>query len=303
MLKKNRVDGTFLKIRGLDRLMPFFMKKRSESLIFFEQEIDVSKAFTYIKEKNAAMPAGKRKHTFFQLYIAALVRTIALRPRLNRFVMNKRYYQRNQMTVSFIIKKTLSDHGDEVNMVVPFSPYDTFDTVSDKVLAAVQEAKSEAASTVNERDVRIFSALPNWMIGIVFWGINFLDRHNLIPKAAVNNLPFYSSVFLTNVGSINIDAPFHHNYEMGTTSFLIAIGKFKKQNYIDDDGSVKTRHYVTVRYTHDDKVADGVYCARALNLIKHYVENPEKLDVAPQITEELLEELKLKDFPPAKKKK
>ena len=48
--------------------------------------------------------------------IAAVVRLLALRPALNRFVMNGRIYKRNTISISFAVKKALSDDAIETTI-------------------------------------------------------------------------------------------------------------------------------------------------------------------------------------------
>jgi len=38
---------------------------------------------------------------------------------------------------------------------------------------------------------------------------------------------------------------------------------------------------VSIKYSYDERIADGIYCAKALNLFKAFVENPSRLLTAP----------------------
>jgi hypothetical protein len=88
------------------------------------------------------------------------------------------------------------------------------------------------------------------------------------------------------VGSIGIDAPYHHNFEVGNCGIFCAIGKLRKERTLKSDGTVETRDKIRITYTFDDRVTDGIYCARTMAMARDFVENPEKLEVPLELTPE-----------------
>jgi hypothetical protein len=133
-------------------------------------------------------------------------------------------------------------------------------------------------------------------IKFAIWALKFLDYHNALPKAVIDSLPFFSTIFFTNVGSVGIDAPFHHNFEIGNCGIFCAIGKIRKERSITPDGSVKTRDKIKLTFTYDDRITDGIYCARSLALMRDMVENPEKMETPLELTPEQLVSLGLKEM-------
>ena len=107
-------------------------------------------------------------------------------------------------------------------------------------------------------------------------------------------MPFWASIFFTNVGSVGIDAPFHHNFNIGTCGFFIALGKIRKDKVPVDGGAVELRDRVKVTFTYDDRIVDGIYCGRAIDLFRQFVENPAQLENPPELNDELRAELMLK---------
>jgi hypothetical protein len=95
------------------------------------------------------------------------------------------------------------------------------------------------------------------------------------------------------VGSVGIDAPFHHNFEFGTCGLFVAIGKIRKERAIDEEGKATTRDRVKVTFTYDDRIADGIYCGRAIDLLRSFVEHPASLELAPELGPDQLAELAL----------
>ena len=266
------------------------MPTRTEACIFYEQEFDVTETFKY---------ARKRKHdgsgiaiSIFYIILYTAVRAIALRPRLNRFVSGFRFYQRNRISFNFIAKRDLSDDGEEINVTMSFSPLLSLEEFCKKINDYILAIK-EGSETSTEKLNSLVAHLPRFCIKFLIWGLKFLDYHNALPKSAIDSLPFYSTIFFTNVGSVGIDAPFHHNFELGNCGIFCAIGKIRKVKILQKDGTVETRDKVKITFTFDDRITDGIYCARAVDTLRNLVENPEKLETPLNLTTEQLDELGL----------
>jgi len=291
MFTKKRPDGTYIgKLHFFTQLMPYLMPTRTESTIFFEQELDVTKTLEYLGKRKAS--ADSPKITLFNIVLYAAIRVIAQRPKMNRFVSGLRYYQRNRISFNFVAKKELSDEGEEINITMSFSPLLSLEGFCKKINDYISSIK-KGAGTSTEKVNALVARLPRFCIKLVVWGIKFLDYHNALPRSAIDSLPFYSTVFFTNVGSVGIDAPFHHNFDIGNCGIFCAVGKIRKENSINADGKVETRDKVKITFTYDDRITDGIYCARAIDMLKDLVENPEKLEVPLELTQEALSKLGL----------
>jgi hypothetical protein len=294
MIKKTRPDGTFLPgLPHFTRLMPYLMGSRTDSTIFFEQDLEVTHALEYVKAMNQGCPPNEKKITFFQLFLCAAVRTLALRPKLNRFVSGYNYYQRNQIVFNFVAKKQLRDDGAEINITLAFAPDETLTTLPAKVSAVVNRGRSDEGTEGDDINALLIK-LPRWAIRLVVGSLRFLDYHNMLPGSFIKTLPFWASIFFTNVGSVGIDAPFHHNFNIGTCGFFIALGKIRKERVPAEDGTALERDTVKVTFTYDDRIVDGIYCGRAIDLFRGFVENPEQLENPPELPPELRAELMLK---------
>jgi hypothetical protein len=286
MFTKNRKDGTYVReLPHFTRLLPYLMPTRTESCIYFEQLFDVTRALEYIRAANKGRAEGEPKLSLFQIVLCAAARTIALRPKLNRFVSGLRYYQRDEIIFNFVAKKELSDAGEEINVTLSFSPYETLGTLRSKVSAHVSRVKKGDATEAD--DLNAFLArLPRFAVRAVFSLVTFLDYHNALPLSFTRSLPFYSSIFFTNVGSVGIDAPFHHNFEIGTCGLFVALGKIRRERSVDAEGRPRQRDVVKVTFTYDDRIADGIYCGRAIDLLRSFVEDPSSLEAPPELSPE-----------------
>jgi hypothetical protein len=211
---------------------------------------------------------------------------------MNRFVSGYRYYQRNSIKFNFVAKRDFTDDGEEVNVTMSFSPFLSIEGFCKKINDYLLNVK-KGSQTKSEKTNSSFTRLPRFLIKFAVWGIKFLDYHNALPKSITDSLPFWCTIFFTNVGSVGIDAPFHHNFEVGNCGIFCAIGKIRKENLINADGTIETRDRVKVTFTYDDRITDGIYCARAIDIVKDLVENPEKLEVPLELTPDQLSRLGL----------
>ncbi len=252
----------------------------------------MDKTIKFIEEWNKTIPEERRKLTVIQIILLALVRVVVLRPHLNRFISNFRYYRRNNISFSFVTKQTLTDNGKEVTVTMPFHPDDTLETVNERYSLFVNRAKSTEGNR-NSEDVDFFDKLPIWVIRLVVWLIKFLDRHNWAGPGILRMLPFYCTMFLTDVGSLKLRAPFHHNYEIGNVGIFVSVGKVENEKFITEDNQISERKVLRCTYTFDDRIVDGIYAGRATKILKDFVENPEKLLKTPHFHSNLLEALGL----------
>ena len=289
---KKRPDGTYLpNLHFFTQLLPYLMPTRTEAAIYFEQEFDVTKTLEYLRKRKTENPGGQ-KITMFYIILYAATRIIAQRPKLNRFVSGYRYYQRNRIRFNFVAKRELSDEGEEINVTMSFSPLLSLEGFCQKINDYVTTIK-KGSGTSAEKINSFLTHLPRLCIRFIFGGLRFLDYHNGLPRSIIDSLPFYNTIFFTNVGSVGIDAPYHHNFEIGNCGIFCAIGKIRKENCLKPDGTTETRDKVKITFTFDDRITDGIYCARAVDMVRDLVENPEKLEVPLELTPEQLSKLGL----------
>ncbi|MBU0927130.1 MAG: 2-oxo acid dehydrogenase subunit E2 [Spirochaetes bacterium] len=297
MLKKTRPDATLIRdLPDFTRFMPFLMPNKGGSIINYEQDLDVTETLELIRDVNRELIKEREILTLFGVVINAAVRALAMRPKLNRFISGYRFWQRNQILINFVAKKELTDDGQEVNVKIEFSPYETLATTARKVRGAVKRAVSEEGAD-NESVVTAIMRLPDFLVRLLVRGMDWLDQHNLMPRALTDSDPMWCSVFMTNVGSFGLDAPYHHLFERGNCPVFVAMGRVRDERSLDDSGRVIVRKMVRLRYTFDDRIADGVYMGRALDLMQRFVERAGELIEPPILSPEIVAELRLRDYP------
>jgi hypothetical protein len=260
--------------------MPYMMVGRNESAIYYEKDVDIENALHFVKEKNDRIPAEAdedERYSLFALVLAAILRTIALRPQLNRFIHGRALYQRNHVSFSFIVKQKLQDEAPEGSAKVFLEPQETIESVTKKVNLAISHVRRYGEGGDGEKIAKFAHAVPGGK-ALVIGLYRILDRLNLAPWALLKTDPLYSSVYIANLGSIGLDAPFHHLYEWGNASFFVVMGKLQQKEGRGVHAATK-RHHVNFKVTLDERIADGLYFARSASIFTRLLAKPELLEL------------------------
>ncbi len=288
-----RPDGSYLKkLHPFRKVLPYLFKTRNESVLYYKVDFDLKKTLPFLEEKNKNR-SPEEKVTLFHIILNAAVRTFALKPHLNRFVSGYRIYQRNKISFNFVVKKEMTEEGQEVNKKVNFDPYETIDTLSPKCRSEVKHARSEAKDK-DESIMNVLVKLPRFLIRSFFWLLRKLDYYNLAPSSLVHSDPLMCSCFVASLGNMGLDSLYHHMFEWGSNSVFLLIGKIKKIPVVNDNDSIVVKKVVGVTFSLDDRVSEAIYFKNSLDLLQNFVENPELLEEKPDIPQKTLDQLMLK---------
>ncbi len=289
-----RPDAELVKTSKFNELMFHFMLKRNESAIYFDIQVDLTRTFEFLEEFNKDRDE-KDKLTLFQIMLTAGARTVTLRPKVNRFVSGRRLWQRNKIIFGFVVKKEKTDEGEEVNAMIEFDPYDTLDTVQKRVSAAIHEARF--GENQNEQDVKLIGALPRWVMNLLFKYIMWSDQKNFAPYSVIKTTPMWVTAFIAHLGSINMDAAYHHLFEIGNAGLFITIGRIHKAAVVNQETEeIVVKKVMNCRISIDDRIADGAYTGPAVYMLRDLIESPESLVDPPELTHEQLDKLMLKKY-------
>lgn len=278
MIFIDRVDGRRIRDPGpFHAILPFLMRGRNESAVYYSKDIEVDAAVRYVHRRNSE--SGEHRFSLFGLILSAAAQTFILKPRLNRFVHGRSLYERNSLKFSFIVKKSLTEDAKETTAQVVFPPDLTVDSAADIISRAVDRARGQDM-TPDEREASIIHRIPfgKFVVSRLF---RLLDRFNVAPNFMLESDPLYSSAFFANLGSIGLDTPFHHLYEWGTASLFVVVGRLFQKETRGSDGLYRKKNYVNVKMTLDERIADGLYFARAAALFQRLIQHPERMERPP----------------------
>lgn len=255
----------------LRRFLPIRMPSRSASVLFFEQSIDMAPIEAWLSEVNRDRTEPYR---LFHLVLAATVRTLAERPQLNRYVLGGKLLARPYLSLTFSVKQGKRDDAKISSTKVIFSPTDSLEDVRAKVDAAILAARDPAHES---RELKVLMRLPRPVTRLLLASLDGLERLGLVPSEVLDADPMHTSAFVANLGSIGLDASFHHLSDAGTASIHATIGKVKKMVVPGpDDKPIVTRGF-QLRVAIDDRICDGLYCANSLIRLEHWLSHPEAL--------------------------
>lgn len=250
-------------------IMPFIMETTSESVVYFEQELDLSRALPWLKATGERLG---HKLSLFPLLLLAISETLHERPRLNRFVSGQRLYQRKEVQLSFAAKKSMDDDHPITTVKRTFPAGQSISEAVALLRGDIRAARSDTPSAI-DKELRFFLTLPRPLLAMATRLLKWLDFHNLAPAALIGGDPMYCSVFVANLGSVKLDAAYHHLYEYGNCPLFCVVGKTQQALRVVD-GAPAVRDIAVLKWTLDERVEDGLYCTSSLELLRRRVEDP-----------------------------
>ena len=273
----DRRDGRWVKAPGLQTIMGYILPKRTDCEVYLHDEIDCTDLLAWLQKKNEEHP--EYKTTVFHCIITALARMVKERPLMNRFIQGYRMYERDEITISFVVKRKFAETAEESLMVLTAQDEDTLDSISKRIVGSVKETRRSDHSTGGiDAVIDGFARIPRPILIVVLRLIRILDFWGKNPKVLTDGDPNYTTILASNLGSIKCPAVYHHLNNYGTNSIMITIGAWRDVNVLRDDGTIQKRTYIDVGATLDERIADGFYFARSLKLIKHICANPGLLE-------------------------
>ncbi len=273
----DRRDG--VRVRGLDAMhvfMPYLLPNRTDNEAFVNETVNLTALNAFLEEKNAANP--DYKYTIFHAVTAALAKTIYHRPKLNRFIQGYRLYERNELLLAFVAKRIFSDDGDEALLLINCDGDTTIDSLHDTICRRVSKSRKEGSVDDTTQIMNKLAKLPRFILRIIIRILNFLEYHDWLPDFLRYADPYHSTVFISNLGSIKLNAAYHHLTNWGTTSLFVVIGEKHMKTVPGPDGVPVTAEVLPLGITLDERIADGYYYAKSVKLLKHLLENPHLLD-------------------------
>ena len=273
----DRRDATLIRQQdGMHLIMPMIYPNRCDNEAFISERIDLTNIDKYLEKRNAENP--EFKFTLFHLIVAAILKTIILRPKLNRFVANKNNYQRNSYSASFVVKNQFSDTSEEGLTLIYATEGSTLDSLHEDLFKQISREKKGGAGNATSSTMDILNKLPRWFVKFFIWLMRQLDRHGIVPKAIIEADPYYASVILSNLGSIKLRSGYHHLTNWGTTSLFVVVGEMKERIFRNEKGEDECRNSVDLGLTIDERLADGYYYSKSVRLLKYILEHPECLE-------------------------
>lgn len=277
MIFLDRADGRMLRHTDpMYRVAAHIMTKRSDSMNNITLDIPLEPIEKYIRQKK------KEGITMSHMAVilAAINRTICDFPALNRFVVNKRVYARNEIAIGMVVLKAGATGAETMNKIY-LQPEDTILDVNRRINEYVEASRDVEGKNSTDKLINFLVNIP----GLLRFAVNILkwmDWHNLLPKAIINASPMHNTLVFTNLASIRTNHIHHHAYDFGTTSMVMAAGNTREVPRRTREGDIVHEKCLPLGLVMDERIATGYYFAQAFRKMKEYFKNPALLEEPPE---------------------
>ena len=275
-----RKDAIRIKdVPGTAQLLVDLKPRRCDSDVFINRPMDVTKLVEYVEKQKKK---GK-EITFFHVFMTAFGKLLYNRRKLNWFIQNRHFYDHKEISIGFVAKVSFDDKAEEIMLVIPFKDDDTLETISKRIKDRVNEIRNKKEEKKVDKKggnnaVDALCNLPNPIripiVGLLKW----MDKKGHLPASIQEDLLYYSSAIVSNLGSIKCGAIYHNITNFGTASSLTTMGEIKAHEVIGEDGKKKIVKLCDFGMNIDERVADGYYFAKSLQLLQYMFDHPELLE-------------------------
>ena len=264
-------------VTGMAQISIDLKPARSVSDVYINQKMDLTNLAKYIEKKKKS----DENVTYFHAFLAAIGKTVYNRPKLNYFVANRHLWEHEKIVLSFVAKVSFDDHSEEMMVMIPIDKNDTIYTIGDKVRKKVENFRKKRSDNIDKKGansaIDIFGKMPNFirvpLIGVLKW----TDKKGILPASLAEDNLYYSTMIVSNLGSIGCGAIHHNITDFGNSSSLLSMGEIEEVEVLKD-GKKSIRKLCEWGMNFDERIADGYYFAKSADLLQYLLSNPEELE-------------------------
>jgi hypothetical protein len=270
-LKTSRPDGTLCRgVHPYRRMMAYLMPTRDEAVVFFDRAVRAGELLRFLAERKGQANGGLN---LTHAVLGAVARGFSENPAMNRFVAGHRLYDRKGIFLTFSMKRVRLDQQAKLSTVkLEVGPGEPFSSLCDRINQGITVERS-GEKTYQDTELGILTRIPRpvlrWATGLLRW----LDYYNLVPGAFLEKDPFYTSIFVANLGSLGMGAAYHHLFEWGTCPLFLMVGKVEERP-VASGGQVVVEPVLPLRFTYDERIDDGLTANQGIETIVRILENP-----------------------------
>lgn len=262
---------------GMQQISIDLKPQRCVSDVYINQKMDLTELCKYVEKKKKENP----ELTFFHAFLAALGKVYYNRPYLNRFVANRHMYEHKDVVISFVAKIAFEDEAEEMMILIKIDKDDNINTISKKVLNKVKKIRESKKDKLDKaganKAIDVLGKLPNILrvpiVGLLKW----TDKVGILPLSLVEDNLYYSSIIVSNLGSIGCGAIFHNITNFGNASALATMGVIQDEEVLIN-GKKEIRKLCEFGVNLDERIGDGFYFLKSIQLLQYIFDNPELLE-------------------------
>ena len=275
----DRKEGRRLRsLPAFAKFVPFIMPTRNDACNQYEESFEVSDVDRRLRKLRVD---GYKGIGILHFIIAAYIRGVSMLPGMNRFVVGRRIYARDNIEVVMTVKRSLAIDATETTIKVVFEPTDTIFDVYRKMNEKIDEIKTVEGNNNTEDVAEAMCKVPRFLLRFALTILRIMDYFGWLPQSLLDASPFHGSMIITDLGSLRIGPIYHHIYNFGTLPVFISFGAKRHAYELDRHGNMVDRKYVDCKFVMDERTVDGHYYAQFLQAFRYICQHPEIFETPP----------------------
>lgn len=275
----DRKEGRLLRsLPAFAKFVPFIMPTRNDACNQYEESFEVSDVDRRLRKLRVD---GYKGIGILHFIIAAYIRGVSMLPGMNRFVVGRRIYARDNIEVVMTVKRSLAIDATETTIKVVFEPTDTIFDVYRKMSEKIDEIKTVEGNNNTEDVAEAMCKAPRFLLRFALTILRIMDYFGWLPQSLLDASPFHGSMLITDLGSLRIGPIYHHIYNFGTLPVFISFGAKRHAYELDRHGNMVDRKYVDCKFVMDERTVDGHYYAQFLQAFRYICQHPEIVETPP----------------------
>lgn len=275
----DRKEGRLLRsLPAFAKFVPFIMPTRNDACNQYEESFEVSDVDRRLRKLRVD---GYKGIGILHFIIAAYIRGISMLPGMNRFIVGRRIYARDNIEVVMTVKRSLAIDATETTIKVVFEPTDTIFDVYRKMSEKIDEIKTVEGNNNTEDVAEAMCKAPRFLLRFALTILRIMDYFGWLPQSLLDASPFHGSMIITDLGSLRIGPIYHHIYNFGTLPVFISFGAKRHAYELDRHGNMVDRKYVDCKFVMDERTVDGHYYAQFLQAFRYICQHPEIVETQP----------------------
>lgn len=267
--KSSRPDGDVVKkIHPYRKMLGYIMPSRNGSVVYYDEYVNVEALEGYLEKARDKFNANMT-----HCLVAACAVAMAENPKMNQFVSGRRLYKRRGAYLTFSMKRQKLNKEAKLSAVkMKMDEGETFQDLCDRINGQIKVERS-GEKTYADKELGLFAMIPRAILEAAVRMFFKLDYYNLLPKSFIENDGMFTSIFIANLGSLNMRAGFHHLFEWGNCPLFMMVGRAEEKPVVVD-GEVKVQKQLHIRWTYDERIDDGLTASHGMATVNRVLENP-----------------------------
>ena len=275
----DRKEGRLLRsLPAFAKFVPFIMPTRNDACNQYEESFEVSDVDRRLRKLRVD---GYKGIGILHFIIAAYIRGVSMLPGMNRFIVGRRIYARDNIEVVMTVKRSLAIDATETTIKVVFEPTDTIFDVYRKMNEKIDEIKTVEGNNNTDDVAEAMCKAPRFLLRFALTILRIMDYFGWLPQSLLDASPFHGSMIITDLGSLRIGPIYHHIYNFGTLPVFISFGAKRHAYELDRHGNMVDRKYVDCKFVMDERTVDGHYYAQFLQAFRYICQHPEIVETPP----------------------